>query len=183
MPSKKRRRIGYIDRAVIIENQTKKQNVADNIRAESVCGRMNSPERFFTHKLVVYSSVSDSEDEVIVDRTFFEAYVMNNEICVLVAPVFSSTVVSIDFNSSAIRSKDNISGKRKKGAFKCNAGTHICTFNFEDGTSTAVRCPIGGQLLEMNERIIESPDLVTNHRLGKGYACVMFPFTKLPTLN
>jgi len=178
MPSKKRKRVGYIDRAVIIENQSKKQNAAEHIKAVPVNSSVNSPERFFTHKLVVYSSDGSS-----IDKTYFEAYVMNNEICVLIAPVWDSAVLSVEFNSNALQAKENISGKRKKGAFKCNAGASLCTITFADGSSTVLRCPIGGQVLELNEKLMDQPSLMASSRIGKGYIGAMFPFTKLPSLS
>ena len=178
--SRKKRKIGYIDRSVIIENQTKKQNVVDGAKAEAVNIKFNSPERFFTHKLVKYNDMNLNT----YDPSYCQAYVMNNEICVLVAPIFneSQIPVSVTFQEAALRTGENISGRRKKGAWKCNESANILSVKFNDDSVLQLKTPVGGQVLEINEKLNENPDMMRLKRIGEGFVAIIYPNTKLPSL-
>jgi len=172
---RKKRKVGYIDRAVIIENQTKRQEVVEGARPLPVSSKINTYERFFTHKLAKCEGGEDG---------YCEAYVMQNEICVVVSPEISGSLVvdGITFANAAILGSDKISGKRKKGAWKCAAGALLCTLRLADGSTRELRTPIGGQVLEVNTNVQADPTLLQRSRIGDGFLAVIYPSTKLPKL-
>lgn len=142
------------------------------------------------------------------------ALVMLNSICVLVAgeageqgqrkrqqgqkdleagkePMWSNKCLqSITFEANDITgdmefSTDAISGKRKKGAIKIQAGASICRFAYTDGTLRSMVSPVSGHVLEMNTlQLSQDPTLVHSQPFGCGYIAVILPEDDLlPTLE
>lgn len=79
-------------------------------------------------------------------------------------------------------STSNISGKRKKGAPQIKAGDVICKFIL-NGVELAIRAPIGGKLLELNDQIIENPELIISDSIGRGFIGIIFPDTEIPSVD
>ena len=188
------------------------------VRPESVCGKVHSLDRLFSHKLVVYresemttqsidnqissfsssssstssssppssssSSSSVEQNERRFDAQFCVVYVMLNDICMLVAPELDSMckITAIIFPSKALHTGDNISGKKKKGAFIAKPGGEIALLRFADGTERVLKSPIGGQLLEVNDRLLSDPGLLLSNRVGTGFIAIIYPSTGLPRL-
>jgi hypothetical protein len=114
---------------------------------------------------------------------FLDAYVMINEIVVLVpGQKFDPTEISKIVWSEFDRSVGDMHGKRKKGAPKVKADTCICEVHFKNGTIGELKTPIAGQLIELNENIINNFDkLASNDSYnGERYVAIIYPTTKLP---
>uniref|UniRef100_A0A803LST5 Protein Abitram n=1 Tax=Chenopodium quinoa TaxID=63459 RepID=A0A803LST5_CHEQI len=69
-------------------------------------------------------------------------------------------VTSVDFNvGKSDRSELKVSGKRKKNAQHFQPNSILCNVHSGDVPYT-VRCCVKGPLLEVNNKLIESPDLL-----------------------
>ena len=220
----KRKRKAFVDRAIIIENQGIQQAVVEGtnkhismfllssielsslslmpllvyvtgVKAESICTKMNSPERVFTHKLMVYKqapiadgtssdSKSSSSCSMIMDENYCPVYVMYNEMCVLMAPAcLSKEVQTITYDEKILKAGERIHGKRKKGAYSLHQGGIIAVLTYIDGTEHTLKTPVGGCVFEINENIMACPQLINRKRVGEGYIAVIYPRTKLPQLQ
>jgi hypothetical protein len=131
------------------------------------------------------------------------ALVMPNSICVLVGPGIGVgeegqvraqaqsrlqlLAVTFDENEAGYMdlSTDSISGKRKKGARKVQAGHKICKFTFSDGSTQTMLSPLSGQVLEVNTaQLAKNPSLVQTQPFGCGFIAVLLPEDDLiPTLE
>jgi hypothetical protein len=167
----KRKRI-FVDRQSTL---VKKHNIEAGTIALKTSLSLTSNERRFTHRLIKH--IGDQLDE-----TFCEVMVMANEICVLIAPgsFGGKPIKSIIFNNLIDTNK--VSGKRKKGAYKCAPGCDICTVTYIDDSKISLKTPVGGQLIEVNEALIANPELILDRHKGCGYIAIIFPNSKLPTL-
>lgn len=162
---KKRKRV-HVDRGDVLDQLGKKPNISSALHPQGIEGKMGSFERHFTHKLVVE------------DPNYLDAYVMNNDICVLF-PKQSLTVVAIDY----LVSTDNMSGRRKKGALKIKADSSICNVTLSTGTVIGLKTPVGGQVLEINQLIQSNFEWLLDLECGERYVVIIFPDTKVPSLN
>jgi len=125
-----------------------------------------------------------------VSKHMLTAYIMANGICVLTAtsPWLEGNVVSVCFEKSL--STEAISGKKKKGARKIRPDTKLCTIvlvnqegQLESRREVQLFSPVGGQVLELNTLLVESPLLVATQALGRGFVAVVFPDEELPSLE
>ena len=119
--SKKRKRI-YIDRFENLSSSSKKPNLCAGLKPFPIENKkMGCCERHFIHKLV------------LEDHSYLIAYVMANDICVLVSPeAFEAQSVSFPVVSV-------VSGKRKKGAKMIHAGSIVVSIMLPDGTTKELR--------------------------------------------
>lgn len=69
----------------------------------------------------------------------------------------------------------SVSGKRKRGGTFMQQSTKICSLKSKCGQEYIVRCPIRGTLLELNEKVVQKPELLVEKSLGDGYLAVILP--------
>eukprot|EP00953_Heterococcus_sp_UTEX-ZZ885_P037441 19234-Heterococcus_DN1.PRE.3 len=67
------------------------------------------------------------------------------------------------------------SGKRKSGALSLAACTVVCEIELADGSKHPVYASVAGDLLEVNERLMTEPELLSSAPVGCGYIAVMKP--------
>jgi hypothetical protein len=155
-------------------------------------------EREDTHPLT--NATTNNEQDSSKIYGVLNALVLANSICVLTSPY--ETDYSKQSNSSTISSSsttdiipsiqsilfsessdgtmdlstEDISGKRKKGAKKINAGHTICTFIYNNGLRRRMVSPVGGMVLELNtEHLSISPELMQSDPIGRGHIAVILP--------
>eukprot|EP00602_Paraphysomonas_sp_CaronLab_P004090 CAMPEP_0185023734 /NCGR_PEP_ID=MMETSP1103-20130426/6372_1 /TAXON_ID=36769 /ORGANISM="Paraphysomonas bandaiensis, Strain Caron Lab Isolate" /LENGTH=217 /DNA_ID=CAMNT_0027556465 /DNA_START=61 /DNA_END=711 /DNA_ORIENTATION=+ len=162
---KKRKRI-HFDRSEVLSSLAKKPNISCNVSVVSISGGMGYYERHFTHKLCVD------------DDAYLDAMVMKNGICVL---FYGNPLVAscLKFPIGV----ETMSGRRKKGARKIKADTVVCEATLPDGNVLEMRTPVGGQLLEVNDLLIESSEKLGDMRSGERYIAVIYPDTEIPSAN
>ncbi|CAN0357059.1 unnamed protein product, partial [Ectocarpus fasciculatus] len=66
---------------------------------------------------------------------------------------------------------------------RVGAGHVLCTVEMADGTSRQLTTPVGGQVLELNNRLESQPELLKSDPHGTGYVAVVYPDTELPDFH
>ncbi|XP_054261301.1 protein Abitram isoform X2 [Macrosteles quadrilineatus] len=107
----------------------------------------------------------------------------SNRICVIsLAP--SHTVLTEHKQVSKIiyhvspnvdRLNNTVSGKGKRGAQILTPSSVIFYLNCSDGSQYAVRSCVPGKLVEINDQLVENPNLVTERPSDRGYLAVVLP--------
>lgn len=171
MSEGKKRKLGYIDRTQTLSNSRKLPNVLP--RTQAVVSQRNRKYTFackFKHRLTV-----PGDDSVL------DALVLENDICVLLCkePVRGAGKVVFPFNLTT----EGVSGRMKKGAQVLKAGTKISTISLANGTTVNFTTPVGGKLLELNDRIIAEPSLLENSHDNEGFIAILYPDTEIPSLE
>lgn len=177
----------YIDRTQVLSNQNKLPNVTTETIAIELENKKchNSIEKRFKYKLTQYQESDNKSNELLLD-----AFVMHNEICVLMFTERQKQMISnndlskLQFSFNDNINTNNISGKLKKGASHIKAGDIIgkVVMNSIDiseenslYTNMEFKSPVGGQLLELNERLLLLfPSLQQNNH-GRDYLAIIYP--------
>lgn len=132
----------------------------------------NSDERLFKYKL------QDSNNNVEV----LDCYIMNNSVCVVkLSAQFQYEIKSftylVDYN------EDDVQGKKKKSAIKLQPGSPICHVTTTSGESLELCSPVGGQLLEVNNRFQSQPELLLDKTNQSSYIAIIFPNVTFPDFS
>lgn len=153
--------------------------------------------------------ISDMLDEVqyndhlptVTDRYFTPYYKINvqsprddicirihsNRICMLsLAPshvilTSNKEIKKVDFKISdkLDRSLNKVSGKGKHGAQPLQTNSNICTISCTDGQVYVIKCCMIGKLIEVNEMLLENPQLLRQPPHKGGYLAIILPNIKL----
>lgn len=84
-------------------------------------------------------------------------------------------VTGVDFNvGKSDRSGIKVTGKRKRNAQHFEPNTALCKVSTKDN-SYIVRCCVKGSLLEVNDRLIDKPELLNTAADREGYIAIMMP--------
>ncbi|CAH9097013.1 unnamed protein product [Cuscuta epithymum] len=84
-------------------------------------------------------------------------------------------ITAVDFNvGKSDRSGIKVTGKRKKNAQHFESNSALCKVSTKDN-SYVVRCCVKGSLLEVNERLIEHPELLISSAEREGYIGIIMP--------
>lgn len=84
-------------------------------------------------------------------------------------------ITSVDFNvGKSDRSGIKVTGKRKKNAQQLEPNSALCKVCTKE-TSYIVRCCVKGSLLEVNDRLIEHPELLISSADREGYIGIIMP--------
>lgn len=174
-----KRKRTYIDRSQVLSELSKPSNVMEGIVARACdTTTVGSLERHFKHKLVANNEIQQTDNDTVVE--VLTAMVMHNELCVLVC----NEPCRVDRMEYIIAAdSDAISGKRKKGAKYVKSGRTIARITMADGSCKDLVTPVGGQLLETNDRLVDNPNLLWDQPHGTGYVAVVYPDTDLPGLG
>jgi hypothetical protein len=179
MGNNKRKRT-YIDRSQVLSGLSKPSNVIEGVVARACdTTTVGSLERHFKHKLVADKEIQN-DGSLGCTTVVLTAMVMRNELCVLVC----SAPCRVDRLEYVIAAdSEAISGKRKKGAKYVAAGRVIARITRADGSVAELVTPVGGQLLETNDRLADCPALLWDQPAGTGYVAVVYPDTDVPGLG
>lgn len=86
-----------------------------------------------------------------------------------------SGITSVDFNvGKSDRSGIKVTGKRKRNAQHFEPNTALCKV-FCNDAFYIVRCCVKGSLLEVNERLIKQPGLLSSAADREGYVAILMP--------
>lgn len=143
----------------------------------------------------------DGNFPTVTERYFTPYYKMNvqspgddicirihsNRICMLsLAPSHvilqgDKEIKKVDFKVSdkVDRSLNRVSGKGKHGAQPLQANSNICTVSCSDGHTCVIKCCMIGKLVEVNEMLLESPQLLREPPHKGGYLAIVLPNIKL----
>ncbi|KAL2895379.1 Protein Simiate [Bienertia sinuspersici] len=84
-------------------------------------------------------------------------------------------VTSVDFNvGKSDRSEFKVTGKRKKNAQHFQPNSILCNVYIGD-SPYVVRCCVKGSLLEVNNRLIQNPELLNTSADRDGYIAIVMP--------
>lgn len=126
-------------------------------------------DRYFT-RLYYRKSDTDNEDHQILFHS--------NRICLIgLAPshiVFLKGIKSVNFDIGGVdRRQNHLSGKGKKGAMNLQPTTALAIVTCKDDSQYKVVSCITGKLIEVNERLIDNPELLAQE--GDGYVAICLP--------
>lgn len=107
----------------------------------------------------------------------------SNKICVItLAPshpilVNKKKIVKINFQISTKvdRLSNKVSGKGKHGAQKLQPSSPIFFVECSDGSNYSICSCVPGKLVEINEKLIDNPNLLVECPSDKGYIAVVLP--------
>lgn len=71
--------------------------------------------------------------------------------------------------------KTAVSGKKKAGAVFLSERDMVCTIDISDGSEVTMYACVRGNVIEINERLLTHPELVSDSPHSDGYLCVMLP--------
>ncbi|PON73427.1 Glycine cleavage system H-protein [Parasponia andersonii] len=84
-------------------------------------------------------------------------------------------ITAVDFNVGKFnRSEMKVTGKRKKNAQLFESNSALCRVCTKDA-SYIVRCCVKGSLLEVNDRLINQPELLNSSASREGYIAIIMP--------
>ncbi|XP_052095139.1 protein Abitram-like isoform X1 [Mytilus californianus] len=154
---------------------------ATNDQSESKTGsdktHLSVVERYYKPKYILDCQANEDEDLCILTHS--------NRICIITLapshPVVrdKKTIKQISFKVGGVdRLNNKVSGKGKRGAQELNAGSPICKIACVDGEEFTVYSGIKGQLIEVNECLIQNPELILKKPLTEGYIAIVLPKLK-----
>lgn len=132
-------------------------------------------ERYFQQKYSIDVDGKTSEDHCVL--------VHSNRICIVTLapthPVIASrkTISKVNFQvaDKTNRLQNTVQGKRKHGAQTLNPMSILCMLECEDGTTYTVRSCVFGKLIEINENLVENPQLLFDKPDSDGYVAIVLP--------
>lgn len=109
----------------------------------------------------------------------------SNKVCLIcLAPTHDvitqdKTVSKIDYRFEGYENIDRVQskpqGKSKKGCQKMHKNSPVCAMHCSDGTKYVITACMNSRLLEVNERIVENPELVKRYPLSRGFIAITQP--------
>ncbi|XP_051168928.1 protein Abitram [Leptopilina boulardi] len=114
--------------------------------------------------------------------------VHSNRICMIsLAPshqIFhtpSSMIVNVNFRVSEKldRTKNQVSGKGKRGAQPLQENSNICSITCDNGETHVIKCCMTGKLVEVNESLAKDPSLLHEPPHKGGYLAIVLPNIRL----
>ncbi|XP_014204805.1 uncharacterized protein LOC106636804 [Copidosoma floridanum] len=113
-------------------------------------------------------------------------YIHSNRVCMItLAPshiIFQKNLTiescSYQVTEKLDRTKNKVSGKGKRGAQPMQKNSYLCRLTCSDGSVYMIRCCMNGKLLEVNEKLLENPELLKQPPHSGGYIAVVLPNLK-----
>ncbi|XP_055697385.1 protein Abitram [Phlebotomus papatasi] len=126
-------------------------------------------DKFYTRYYFVRPEKKDEDHMVLVH---------SNRICLIgLSPkhvALQKGIASVTYDiGNYDRSKNQVSGKAKKGGMQLQPGTALALVKCIDGSEYKVVSSITGRLIEVNSRIVENPKMMESE--GEGYVAIVLP--------
>lgn len=127
-------------------------------------------DRYFTKYYKPKSVDNQEEDHLVLFHT--------NKICLIgLVPnhiALKKGITSINYDIGNMdRSQNQVKGKGKKGGMNLQPNSALAIITCADGSTYKVESCITAKLLEMNERVVQKPELLGTE--GEGYIAVVLP--------
>jgi len=87
----------------------------------------------------------------------------------------SISKVNFELGPNCNRLENNVSGKGKRGAQILGKNSSVCEVQCTDGSKYIVQAGVRGKLVEINERLLSTPQLAATHAQSEGYLAVILP--------
>jgi len=122
--------------------------------------------------------------DLAVDQDHVKILLHSNGICVLTLapshPILANrlTVENVDFQVSkrVNRLQNAVKGKGKKGGqFFADDKQTVAFVTCDDGSRHVLHNGVRGALIEVNERLVDMPDLLTSDPFGQGFLAIILP--------
>ncbi|KAI1288099.1 hypothetical protein HDE_09619 [Halotydeus destructor] len=136
-------------------------------------------ERYFEVRFFV-----PNEDQVRTKNAGDQVILFHsNRICLIsLAPghevlKLNKTIESIDFvgkHEAGNRLMNKVSGKGKRGGQKLKEDSVLCEIKTSDGKKYSVLSCMRGNLIEINEKLVDKPQLLTNQPWSEGFIAIQF---------
>ncbi|XP_015906225.1 protein Abitram [Parasteatoda tepidariorum] len=112
------------------------------------------------------------------------ALLHSNRLCLITIapthPILTEclNIHSIEFNSvgNVNRLSNKVSGKFKRGAQKLKEKSVICKLKCDNDSEYILYSCVAGKLVEINEKLIENPNLLKEKPWSDGYVGIIMPF-------
>lgn len=125
-------------------------------------------DRFYTkyYYRKTTTTSNENEDHIIL--------IHSNRICLIgLAPKHIAFKKGIDSVNYAIGTQNKVIGKSKKGAMNLQPSSSIAAIKCKDGSEYKIISCITGKLLQINEKLIKQPELLSID--GDGYVAICLP--------
>lgn len=138
--------------------------------------------RYFTSYFPSPAAVASHESKASLPEVCgIKILFHSNKLCVVTLspnhPALSSdsriTDINFQVTEKCNRFKNTVSGKRKRGAQWLNPESPLCLVTTNDGTVHVIRSGIRGNLIEVNDRLRHSPELLTTMPETEGYIAIV----------
>lgn len=83
--------------------------------------------------------------------------------------------VNFELGPNCNRLENNVSGKGKRGAQILGKISAVCEVQCTDGSAYIVQAGVRGKLVEINERLLTTPQLAATHAQSEGFLAVILP--------
>lgn len=134
-------------------------------------------ERYFKSRFAVKVNDKDDQD--------YRVLIHSNNLCILsLAPTHplllggsETNIKKIDFqvSESTDRLKNMMTGKGKRGAQIVQKGSTLCKVYDTDGNQFNILSPIPGKLVEINSKLVETPNIMYTHPKDIGFIAIILP--------
>lgn len=108
--------------------------------------------------------------------------VHTNKLCLItlshVHPILAEKkeITEVSYNVGKFNRLENqVSGKGKRGAQLMGVQSSVCIITCSDGSKYNILAGVQGKLVEVNERLVTQPQLVSEHPDAEGYLAVVLP--------
>lgn len=127
-------------------------------------------DRFFTRYFKIFPNKTEDEDHLVLFHS--------NRICLVqLAPshvAFKKGIQSVRFDFGNIdRSLNFVKGKGKKGGMQLQTNSTVAIIKCKDDTEYRIQSCILGKLIEVNNRLVEHPELLEIE--GTGFIATVLP--------
>ncbi|XP_052682304.1 protein Abitram-like [Crassostrea angulata] len=131
-------------------------------------------DRYYQSRYLIDSQSKKNEDICILTHS--------NRICIVTVAEWhpllreKKTISQISYDVEGVNRMDNkISGKGKRGAQLLTPSSPLCEVTCTDGSKYIITCGVRGQLIEVNETLLKSPDLLSLKPQTEGYIAIVLP--------
>lgn len=76
-----------------------------------------------------------------------------------------------------IKQTAQLSGRKKSGAAQLTYDTPLCSFELADGSTSSAMACVHGDLIELNQRLVEEPELLSSEPTWSGFLAIVRPYS------
>ncbi|XP_017768858.1 PREDICTED: protein Simiate [Nicrophorus vespilloides] len=152
--------------------------IIDSIDTSCLSDLADVSDRYFEHlycKEIEGKEITDQRVSFHTNRICMLSLAENHPIMKEKKPIKR---INFEIDDKIDRLKNSASGKGKKGAQKLAPDSIICYVETETESYPVYSC-IKGKLIEINEKLIENPNLLVEKPVNEGYIALLLPVLSL----